>query len=264
MGNSNTALGGNQALKDKLRAIIALESSKLYEKIDSDLITECVDFLMELEGEEQLTKYEIEKKIEEIPFKGKDRTDKKKPSVKVRLLIAAALLFAALVIGGILTVGTSNDKMTLLNDLALVIHSINRDDGSISVGDIEIFNDRRSKRYTVDEFKENKVMQILFPCWLPDGNEIEKIVLSHVNGHDECSLHCTDARYSIGLYIDKPLVLPENSSYIEKTVNSITFYYFSYNGRFQADFEYKGNSYCVFADSEEQLFKIIENLKEIN
>lgn len=48
MGNNHDKATENQTLKDKLMAIILLETSKDYKKMDSDLVTECVDFLMEL------------------------------------------------------------------------------------------------------------------------------------------------------------------------------------------------------------------------
>ena len=71
MGNKQDMNALNQSLKDKLMAIILLETSKDYKDMDSDLVTECVDFLMELEGKERLTKAEIEQRVNEIPFKGK-------------------------------------------------------------------------------------------------------------------------------------------------------------------------------------------------
>ena len=52
-----------QTLKDKLMVIILLETAKDYKEMDSDLGTECVDFLMELEGKERLTKKEIEQRV---------------------------------------------------------------------------------------------------------------------------------------------------------------------------------------------------------
>jgi len=58
-------------LKNKLLSIILLENKKDYTEIDTDLIDECVSFLLELEGKERLTETEIKKKIEKIPFKGK-------------------------------------------------------------------------------------------------------------------------------------------------------------------------------------------------
>lgn len=40
----------NTELPDKLRAIILKETAKDYKDMDSDLVTECVDFLSKLEG----------------------------------------------------------------------------------------------------------------------------------------------------------------------------------------------------------------------
>ena len=63
MGNRQDFSAEKQSLKDKLMAIILLETSKDYKEMDSDLVTECVDFLMELEGKEKLTKKEIEQRV---------------------------------------------------------------------------------------------------------------------------------------------------------------------------------------------------------
>ena len=50
----------NQTLKDKLTAIILLETAKDVKEMDSDLVTECVDFLSELEGRERTTPFQEE------------------------------------------------------------------------------------------------------------------------------------------------------------------------------------------------------------
>ena len=71
MGNRQDFSAEKQSLKDKLMAIILLETSKDYKEMDSDLVTECVDFLMELKGKQKLTKSEIEQRVNEIPFKDK-------------------------------------------------------------------------------------------------------------------------------------------------------------------------------------------------
>ena len=95
MGNRQDFSAEKQSLKDKLMAIILLETSKDYKEMDSDLVTECVDFLMELEGKERLTKAEIEKRVSEIPFKGKvtaiNSYAKKKIRAKRIAIIAAVL-----------------------------------------------------------------------------------------------------------------------------------------------------------------------------
>lgn len=50
----------NQTLKDKFTAIILLETAKDVKEMDSDLVTECVDFLSELEGRERTTPFQEE------------------------------------------------------------------------------------------------------------------------------------------------------------------------------------------------------------
>lgn len=50
----------NPTLTDKLRAIILKETAKDYKEMDSDLVTECVDFLSELEGRERTTPFQEE------------------------------------------------------------------------------------------------------------------------------------------------------------------------------------------------------------
>lgn len=50
----------NPTLTDKLRAIILKETAKDVKDMDSDLVTECVDFLTELEGRERTTPFQEE------------------------------------------------------------------------------------------------------------------------------------------------------------------------------------------------------------
>ena len=114
MGNNHDKATENQTLKDKLIAIILLETSKDYKKMDSDLVTECVDFLMELEGKERLTKEEIEQRVNEIPFRGKVKAlnsyAKKKLRAK-RIAIIAAVLAVLITLFGMLAIG-SGDAVT--------------------------------------------------------------------------------------------------------------------------------------------------------
>ena len=108
MGNKQDFSAEKHSLKDKLMAIILLETSKPYKEMDSDLVTECVDFLMELEGKEKLTKSEIEQRVNAIPFKGKVTAigsyTKKRLRAK-RLAVIAAILAVIIALLGIIAVG---------------------------------------------------------------------------------------------------------------------------------------------------------------
>jgi len=55
--------------KDKLLSIILLETEKHYKKMDTDLVIESVDFLLELEGIKTITDEERKRNIDKIPFK---------------------------------------------------------------------------------------------------------------------------------------------------------------------------------------------------
>lgn len=59
----------DRKLKDKLLSIILLETDKEYHNIDTDLVKESVDFLLELEGIKTITDEERKRNIDKIPFK---------------------------------------------------------------------------------------------------------------------------------------------------------------------------------------------------
>ena len=100
MGNRQDFSAEKQSLKDKLMAIILLETSKDYKDMDSDLVTECVDFLMELEGKQKLTKAEIEQRVNEIPFKGKVTAigSYAKKRIRAKRLAVIAAILAVIVV----------------------------------------------------------------------------------------------------------------------------------------------------------------------
>ena len=127
MGYNHDKTAENQTLKDKLMAIILLETAKDYKKMDSDLVTECVDFLVELEGKERLTKEEVEQRVNEIPFKGKVMAigsyAKKKLKAK-RIAVIAAVLAVLLAFFAIAAVSFTNAEDSLIDRFA---HFINEE-----------------------------------------------------------------------------------------------------------------------------------------
>lgn len=61
--NNTKPDGETAALIHQLRVIIECECSKPYMEMDADLISECVDWLFELEGLRKLTQEEIDEGI---------------------------------------------------------------------------------------------------------------------------------------------------------------------------------------------------------
>ena len=131
MGKKNDFSAERQSLKDKLTAIILLETAKDHKEMDSDLVTECVDFLMELEGKQRLSKKEIEQRVKAIPFKGKataiNSYAKKKIRAK-RLAVIAAILAVIIALFGVIAVASEDIFGDLLSQIGSEIWELFEDD----------------------------------------------------------------------------------------------------------------------------------------
>lgn len=77
-------------------------------------------------------------------------------------------------------------------------------------------------------------------------------------------LQCNIPEHSIEIFSGIGLTEEIKSSCIKKEIAGITVFYLKTTDFIQADFIYKNNLYAVKADTEDNLFRIIENLKEIS
>ena len=178
MGNRQDFNAEKQSLKDKLMAIILLESSKDYREMDSDLIKECVDFLMELEGKERLSKEEIEQRVAAIPFKGKVTAISSYAKRKIRakrLAVVAAVLAFIIALFGILAIASGSTTSELLRQVGQTIHSW-FEGGSVDYGDITVIKPDGTKTYSsFEKLEESEELNILYPTWLPENEKIVKV-----------------------------------------------------------------------------------------
>lgn len=267
MGNKQDMNAEKQSLKDKLMSIILLETSKDYKEMDSDLVTECVDFLMELEGKEKLTKQEIEQRVNEIPFKGKVTAIgshvKKKIRAK-RIAVIAAVLAVILALFGIIAVASSDSALELTRTIAKTI--IEMVGGtSAEYGNITVIKPNETKTYSsIEEFAKDEEIEILYPSWLPENEKIISIMYLLEGGTESYTLINSTPEHSIGITLESKLAEEIKSNSNQKEIAGYTIYYQETPLYIQADFIYKNNHYAIKADTEDNLFRIIENLKEIN
>ena len=257
-----------RSLKDKLLAVVLLETSKPYKEMNSNLVTECVDFLMELEGKERLTESEIEQRVENIPFIESDNIfskSKKRLRLKTLAVVAAvlAILFAVFTA---VAVATSYDPvMNLLKQISHTIIELT-DGRSVDVGGVTINKPNETITYdTLEELLEKENIDVLYPMWLPDNEEITSVWFIDDIQSDYYILKCANAAYSINVVLDNSISDEEKNSLNFKEINGKGVYYCYDSSEmcFQADFEYNGMLYSISAYTEDDLFKIIENLKEI-
>lgn len=267
MGNRQDFSAEKQSLKDKLMAIILLETSKDYKEMDSDLVTECVDFLMELEGKQRLTKAEIEQRVNEIPFKGKVTAigsyTKKRLRAK-RLAVIAAILAVIVALFGIIAVASGNTVSEIFRQIGNSIHQL-LEGGPKEYGNITLYKYDETKTYSsIEELAESEGIEILYPSWLPENEKIIKIRHLIDSESERYLLQCDVPEHNIAIDINTELHEDYILNCMEKEIAGFLVYYEKTPQYIQANFVYKNNRYAVKSDTEDNLFRIIENLKEIN
>lgn len=200
MGNNQGMSNENLTLRDKLTAIILLETSKPYKEMDSDLVSECVEFLMDLEGTKRLTKAETEQRVNDIPFKGKvtaiNKHIKKRIRAK-RIIIVAAILAVLLAIFSIAAVSFTNAEDSLLDRFGEYIVEVMKGGEHKDFDNIELIKHDESKTFSsIEDFAEHENIEILFPTWLPENNKITEISYYSEDTLGEFYvLYCGDAAY---------------------------------------------------------------------
>lgn len=267
MGNRQDFRAEKQSLKDKLMAIILLETSKDYKKMDSDLVTECVDFLMELEGKEKLTKKEIEQRVHAIPFKGKmtaiSSYTKKRLRAK-RIAVIAAILAVIVALFGIIAVASGDFYEGFLRNMGNSIHEW-LESGPKEHGNITLYKSDVTETYSsIEELVKSERIEILYPSWLPENEKIISI-WHFVDGEsEEYLLQCDVSNHSMEIKFNYELTETLKMNCTEKEIAGYLVYYEKTPKGVQANFVYKNNRYALKSDTEDNLFRIIENLKEIN
>lgn len=268
MGNEQDFSAEKQSLKDKLMAIILLETAKDYKEMDSDLVTECVDFLMELEEKQRLTKAEIKKKVDEIPFHGKITAIgshvKKKIRTK-RIIVVAAVLAILLAIFSILVVSFTNAEDSLIDRFARYIVGDMKPGERMEIENIELIKPNETKTFSsAEELVRYENIAILFPTWMPNDNKITECCYY---SDDSCGKYYTldsqDPECCIIIYTEMTIPEDVKAATPTKEIGKHNVYIIIENGYAQGDFEYNGYHYSVNTTTEEELVKIIENLKEI-
>lgn len=256
-----------QTLKDKLMVIILLETAKDYKEMDSDLVTECVDFLMELEGKERLTKKEIEQRVKDIPFKGKvtalSSYAKRKIRAK-RLAIIAAVLAVLIALFGIISVASGNTFSEMFRKMGESLYEL-LDGETMEYDNITFTKLNEKKTYSsIEELIKDEQIDILYPTWLPENEKIVKVWYLDEGGLENYTLQCGTPKHSVEIDLGTDVAEDITLECQKKEFVGYLVYYEVKPQFAQANFIHKNNVYLVKTDTEDNLFRIIENLKEIN
>lgn len=265
MGNRQDFSAEKQSLKDKLMAIILLETSKDYKDMDSDLVTECIDFLMELEGKQRLTKSEIEQRVNAIPFKGKVTAigsyAKKKIRAK-RLAIIAAILAVIVALFGFIAIASGRDSTELLRRLGYAFFEMFNGE-TAEYGNVTLIKPNKTKKYSsIEELAKDEKIEFLYPTWLPENEKIATVMYVDEQS-DVYIFKSNNDKYSIFVTINETVNNDIKADCFTKELNGYTVYYSEKESFVQAIFEYKNNLYNIKSDTVDNLFKTIKSLEEI-
>ena len=273
MENEHSVIEDDEVLKRKLRAIIRTEAEKPIEEMDVDLIDECLDFLMELEGSEKIIKEQTEAGVNAVLEKLENKKHGKK-NFGFKALIAAACLAIILLAGNLAAMAFGIDTMSVYKQLGTALTYMLSGE-EVDYSGITIIKENRSVNYkSIEDFlMSDRSDGILYPSMLPDGIKIKKIAVNddkdEKNGvkdiHKNIFYVTNNYNVSIIAHTDPDFLnsfLSSAENYNEEIVGNYKCYTIDLNKSFQCAFIYNDITYVIKSPSYEDAVKIIINLKE--
>lgn len=262
----------NQALIEKLRAIIEIESSKPISEQDVDLIDECVDYLMELENGIELTDEELENGKKQI-YMLLDKNKKPQKKLKFKGLLIAACLVIIMLLANFVALACGIDTVSILKEWG---HNI-----------IEMFEGEKEEFNGVTIIKENQILtfksvkefnskmelDILIPSVFPDDKSLN--VISVAGSYDKNNNYSSDY-YTVSFVTKDPntsVIIHTNPDYSKDFITAPGFlseeicgyecYSFVEESTIHCYLICENNTYIIKANNKVDLITIIKNLKEI-
>jgi len=224
---------------------------KKSDEMDTDIIDECVDWILELKGiQAKLSEEEIKRRVSSITQK---HYGKKKRRFRFMYVAASiiVMIFSVQVVS-ITAFGVNLFDWTKEQFLTLLGAEERQDDTSYLAS--------HSRRYnTVEELEKAENIDIVVPTWLPGDMEIKSINYYYDFGEKQVVLYYTDNLTGLSIKLDYPI--PDTSgTYIYENNNNL---YYIFTESNVILWEYDGNFYnltCGF-DVVEYIENIVENIK---
>lgn len=256
-----------QSLIDKLRAIIDNEMKKPCEQIDDALVSECADFLMELEEKDKLSDAEIELRVSRI-FGTGVRIKKKKRGI--RALIIAACLAALLLAANLVAYALGYDPYETYKQLGKqIVEMIIGEESNVGKKTIIKLND--STVYdSLLQFVATTELNMLYPTCLPNGVTIQQVYryMSENEAHVDININ-GDAfdeamdPYTFSVVLNAQINNEELAIATEITdISGYKCYIYFADDICQCRFEYNGNKYFVQTTDYNEMLIIVKNLEE--
>lgn len=271
MENEHSVIEDDEVLKRKLRAIIRTEAEKPIEEMDVDLIDECLDFLMELEGSEKIIKEQTEAGVNAVLEKLENKKHGKK-NFGFKALIAAACLAIILLAGNLAAMAFGIDTVSVYKQLGTALTYMLSGE-EVDYSGITIIKENQAVNYdSFDEFISSEdYRNILYPAKLPKGIKITGISIvssqqkDYYHTHEDIFYTTNNPEISIIAHTEPEFLnffLSSVENYKEERIGNYNCYTIDFNKSFQCAFIHNDITYVIKSPSYEDAVKIIKNLKE--
>ena len=263
-------------------AMIEREAEKEDGEADEDLILECTAFLEELTSEKRAyTKEELEQKLQKIkkeasaeqndfesilPCDGKTLHKSHKKKRRALFKVVAAIAATFLLSFATLSVAAISQGYTISEFITVNIEKIKGmcAGDRLEEGNVTLIKNGVSAKYaSVEEAIKEGGLDILYPTVLPEGVEIEQIVVTHQGDERDYTIHffanTEQFRFTINSKPKNTVDKWENGTVYE--ARGIVYYIQSADVRCQTVCYHGGLEYNIICENYDELIKVLNGLE---
>lgn len=237
---------------------------------DMDFIEECNSLLDAMEQgkyepDPAVKRKELQKLYKAYhDFGAADRKITAGYKMKWSRIVAAACICLLMITLPLATVAVTGDTpQAILNKLGEAIYNWKIGE-AVEVDGLVFTRYGEPRQYdTVEECLRTEELDIYYPGWLPEGVDIEELVVYNADGCEHVSFVMNTEALTYSVRISETMGISEQvkKDYSILQVNGITVYYADLDNRYGAQFEIDGNTYHMSVPSLTDLNQIVENLR---
>lgn len=255
-----------EVLLDKLICIQVAEASKQIEEMDTDLIVECTDYIIELTGDELPTEDVMEQMKQNLLrrlFGSPALSMRRYKGLLRKLLIAAvvAILIASISLS-MMPLGTNDES--LHQRWGYFFFKKDPGDSVEFENYLTMIKGGKVEEYaTIRQFIRKTGMDILVPAKLPDGYKVQKVQV-HYDYVFDCPFVTFVTNDPLSTVVNVYIGREESDLKLRERNEKIGEYFcaFSFSSiSCQCEFNYDGNGYVIVAKEYEDARLIVENMK---
>lgn len=208
--------------KQFLEALREAELAKPYAEMDADLVQECTEQLLELDGKIiELSPKEVARRVRAIPFVGK-----RKRRIK-RVLAVAAVLTTLFLLANLVAYGIDANSRNIITFFQDTIHSLSAGD-RVDIDQYSFYKSKNTRSYaSLAAFNAAEDYAIYVPQYIIEKDLLTQVVVMGAQDVKIVALVLSDAQVDLQITIGKP-VDKELAETAQRTVvcDTVTYYIF--------------------------------------